>query len=102
MPAHAKKIFRIHLARRKVQPETFDLATLARDSEGFSGAEIEQAVVSALYEAHATAGPLSTEMVAAELRHTRPLSVTIGERIKLLLNFQFNERKLAAWQTNRK
>jgi SpoVK/Ycf46/Vps4 family AAA+-type ATPase len=82
--ATRKDIFRIHLARRKVQPEAFDLDALARDSEGCSGAEIEQALVSALYEAHASGGALSTEMVAAELRHTRPLSVTMGERIEEL------------------
>ena len=77
-------IFKIHLARRKVQLEGFDFEALARDSEGFSGAEIEQALVSALYEAHASGNKLSTEMIAAELRHTRPLSVTMGERIEEL------------------
>jgi SpoVK/Ycf46/Vps4 family AAA+-type ATPase len=82
--ATRKDIFRIHLVRRKVQPETFDLDALARDSEGFSGAEIEQALVSALYEAHASSSALSTELVTAELHHTRPLSVTMGERIEEL------------------
>jgi len=82
--ATRKDILRIHLTRRKVQPDTFDLDALARDSEGFSGAEIEQALVSALYEAHASGSTLSTELVAAELRHTRPLSVTMGERIEEL------------------
>jgi SpoVK/Ycf46/Vps4 family AAA+-type ATPase len=77
-------IFKIHLARRKVQADGFDLEALARDSEGFSGAEIEQALVSALYEAHASGNKLSTEVIAAELRHTRPLSVTMGEQIETL------------------
>jgi SpoVK/Ycf46/Vps4 family AAA+-type ATPase len=75
------EIFRIHLSRRKLDPEKFDLPPLVELSEGFSGAEIEQAVVSGLYEAHALDKPLDTQTVADELRRTRPLSVTMAERI---------------------
>jgi SpoVK/Ycf46/Vps4 family AAA+-type ATPase len=77
-------IFRIHLARRKLLPESFDVDALARQSEGFSGAEIEQTVVSALYEGHAAQAPVTTDMVAQELRRTRPLSVTMAERVEEL------------------
>ena len=45
------EIFALHLARRKLDPASFDLPALATASEGFSGAEIEQAIVSALYDA---------------------------------------------------
>ena len=76
-----KDIFRIHLARRKLPPESFDLDTLTRQSEGFSGAEIEQAIVSALYEGHAAKAPVTTDIVAEELHRTRPLSVTMAERV---------------------
>lgn len=79
-----KDIFRIHLVRRKVAVDAFDLDKLAGQSEGFSGAEIEQAVVSGLYEAHASGGKLTTELVIEELRRTRPLSVTMAERIEEL------------------
>ncbi|HMK73460.1 MAG TPA: AAA family ATPase, partial [Myxococcaceae bacterium] len=48
-----RDIFRIHLQRRHRKPEAFDLDRLAGMAEGFSGAEIEQAVVSALYDAFA-------------------------------------------------
>jgi SpoVK/Ycf46/Vps4 family AAA+-type ATPase len=75
------EIFRIHLGRRKLDPDKFDLQRLVELSEGFSGAEIEQAVVSALYEAHALDRPLDTQTVADELARTRPLSVTMAERI---------------------
>jgi ATP-dependent Zn protease len=46
-------VFELHLRKRGLQPETFDIATLAASADGFSGAEIEQAVVAALYAAHA-------------------------------------------------
>jgi AAA+ superfamily predicted ATPase len=76
-----KEILRIHLTQRKASADEFDLEALAQQCDGFSGAEIEQALVSALYEAHASNAPLSTALIAVELRRTRPLSVTLGEHI---------------------
>jgi SpoVK/Ycf46/Vps4 family AAA+-type ATPase len=77
-------LFRIHLKRRGNDPARFDLATAVIASEGFSGAEIEQAIVSALYAAFAAGSPLSTELLLAELTHTRPLSHTMAEKIDAL------------------
>ncbi|MCX7890813.1 MAG: AAA family ATPase [Burkholderiales bacterium] len=82
-PARAE-VFRIHLARRKLDPAAFDLAALAALTEGFSGAEVEQAIVAALYEAHAAGRPIDTALVAAEVARTRPLSVTMAERMAAL------------------
>jgi SpoVK/Ycf46/Vps4 family AAA+-type ATPase len=76
-----EEIFRIHLRRRKLAPEAFDVPALGARSEGFSGAEIEQAVVAAAYEAHAAKRPLDTALVAEELARTRPLSVVMAERV---------------------
>lgn len=76
-----ERIFAIHLTKRKRDPAAFDLAALARASEGFSGAEIEQAVVAALYEAHALKEPLATKLILDELGSTRPLSVMRAEEI---------------------
>lgn len=76
-----REIFRIHLSRRKLAADAFDFDALTNDSDGFSGAEIEQAVVSALYEAHATGSSLTSALISDELRRTRPLSVTMAERI---------------------
>lgn len=78
------EILRIHLERRKQAPDKFDLAALVAGSAGFSGAEIEQAVVAALYEAHAAGAPLGTELVLAEMKKTRPLSVVMAEKIAWL------------------
>jgi SpoVK/Ycf46/Vps4 family AAA+-type ATPase len=79
-----REIFRIHLRRRGHDPSTFDLDALGDASEGFTGAEIEQAVVAALYTAFSGAACLSTELVAAEIRSTRPLSVVRSEYIAAL------------------
>ena len=78
------EIFAIHLARRELRAEGFDLDGLAAAADGFSGAEIEQAVVSALYEAHAQKQPLDQALLLAEVGRTRPLSVVMAERVAAL------------------
>lgn len=78
------KIFDIHLQRQKVDVTSFDFAKLITESEGFSGAEIEQAVVSAFYTAHAQDTELDQALLLAELRKTQPLSVVMSEQIDYL------------------
>jgi ATPase family protein associated with various cellular activities (AAA) len=80
-PEERGQIFSIHLKKRHRDPAAFDLDLLARVSEGFSGAEIEQALVSALYAAFASSGDLTTELVLRELQTTRPLSVVRAEEV---------------------
>jgi SpoVK/Ycf46/Vps4 family AAA+-type ATPase len=75
------RIFAIHLSSREQALQNFDIERLAVASSGFSGAEIEQAIVSALYAAHATREPLSTGHILDEIARTRPLSVVMAERI---------------------
>jgi SpoVK/Ycf46/Vps4 family AAA+-type ATPase len=77
-------IAEIHLKNRGQQVDLFDLAQIATATEGFSGAEIEQAIVSALYAAHAQKNSLATAHVLAEIVRTRPLSVVMAEKIELL------------------
>ena len=78
------QVFELHLRKRTLPPESFDLAALAADAEGFSGAEIEQAVVAALYAAHAEQRTLDTALLLQELRNTRPLSVLMAEQVAAL------------------
>ncbi|HSN68404.1 MAG TPA: AAA family ATPase, partial [Thermoanaerobaculia bacterium] len=81
LPDEAERadIFRIHLRLRNQKPETFDVARAASASEGFSGAEIEQAVIGSLYRAlHAKRAP-STELLLQEIAGTVPLSVSRRE-----------------------
>jgi len=79
-----QEIFRIHFNKRDVTPENFDLSRLAKISDGFSGAEIEQAIVSALYAAHAENTPLKQTQVLEELLSTKPLSVVMAEKVEKL------------------
>jgi len=72
----------IHLKRRKLDPVDFDLSALSAATEGFSGAEIEQAIVASMYEAHAHKVPLSTRHILDEISRTRPLSVMMAEKVE--------------------
>ena len=86
-----KEIFTIHLTKRTRDPLHFDLDALAEASDGFSGAEIEQAVVSGLYTAFSGSSDVTTAILVDELRATRPLSVTRREDIA----------ELRAWAADR-
>ena len=79
-----KEIFSIHLRRRNQSPSAFDLDALATASEGFSGAEIEQAIVSALYTAQSSDTKISTSLIEEEVERTQPLSVVMSEKIDYL------------------
>ncbi len=77
-------IFAIHLRRRGRDVRDFDISELAHEAAGFSGAEIEQAVVAGLYQAFETRGALTQAHVLAALAETRPLSATMREDIARL------------------
>ena len=77
-------IFGIHLHRRNFDKTRFDLTRLAEATNGFSGAEIEQSVVSAMYAAHAQQSELNNTHITQEIKQTKPLSVVMSERIDAL------------------
>jgi ATPase family associated with various cellular activities (AAA) len=74
-------ILAVHLRRRGRSPERYALADLAARMDGFSGAEIEQVVLSALYTAFAHGQELSDLHLTEEIGRTVPLSVTMAEPI---------------------
>ncbi|HTL17859.1 MAG TPA: AAA family ATPase [Patescibacteria group bacterium] len=80
-PEERAQIFRIHLAKRGRKWEDFDLTSLVSGSHDFSGAEIEAAIVSALYDAFYAKEELSTRYVLAALSETVPLARTMAENI---------------------
>ncbi|MHC4397056.1 MAG: AAA family ATPase [Planctomycetota bacterium] len=82
-----KKIFEIHIKKRKRDAAKFDLDALAEASDGYSGAEIEQAVISALHEAYATKADLTTDRILSVLKASPPLSVTMAEKVQALLDW---------------
>ncbi|MDH5327446.1 MAG: AAA family ATPase [Gammaproteobacteria bacterium] len=75
-------IFAIHLRKRNQDPARYDLAMLAANAQGFSGAEIEQAIVAATYAAHTRRSPMQTQDIIHELKNTHPLSVVMSEKIQ--------------------
>ena len=75
------EIFRIHLAKRGHDAGGFDIDALAQGTGGFSGAEIEQVVVAALFSAFSAEAPLTQEGLRAEVEGTVPLAVTMAEKV---------------------
>ena len=79
-----RSIFTIHLTLRKQDPARFDLDRLAAATEGFSGAEIEQAVISSLYRTLQKKQPLTDDAIIEAVRSTLPLSVSRAEDIEAI------------------
>jgi len=75
-------ILQIHFRKRSLDPTHFDLPALVKATDGFSGSEIEQAIVSAMYSARAKREELTQEELIAEIQATRPLSVVMSEKVQ--------------------
>lgn len=80
-PENRREILLIHLQKRGLEPADFDIPALVAATEGFSGSEIEQAVVSGMYSAYARRHFLTQEDFLAEIHATRPLSVVMSEKV---------------------
>lgn len=83
-PDEREEIFRIHLSKRGRNPEQFDIKCLAEISRDFSGAEIEEAIISALYDSFYARNDLTSEGIQEALRQTVPLAKTMDEQISRL------------------
>jgi ATP-dependent 26S proteasome regulatory subunit len=82
--AERQEVFRIHLEKRRRDPSKLDLPMLARLSDGFSGAEIEEAIISGLFDAFSRSADLDTEILRVALAETVPLSKTMSEELNRL------------------
>jgi SpoVK/Ycf46/Vps4 family AAA+-type ATPase len=80
-------IIRIHLAKRGLVPADFDVPGLAAASEGFSGSEIEQGIISALYSASGANEKIASRHVLEQFKLTRPLSVIKAEAVDFMRNW---------------
>jgi SpoVK/Ycf46/Vps4 family AAA+-type ATPase len=78
------EVLRIHAAKRGIALDPARLNALAQACDGFAGAEIEQAVVAALYSAHAQRTEPNAQLLAAEIAATRPLAVVMAEKVAAL------------------
>jgi SpoVK/Ycf46/Vps4 family AAA+-type ATPase len=77
-------ILAIHARKRAVSLTPQEVLALAKRSAGFSGAELEQAIVAALYSARAQGHAVTAVSIAQELQATRPLSVVMAEKVEAL------------------
>ncbi|MEM8720595.1 MAG: AAA family ATPase [Cyanobacteria bacterium P01_G01_bin.39] len=77
-------IFRIHLGKRRSEINRFDLDQLTKVSDGFSGAEIEQAIIAAMYDAFAQDREFTQLDIIAAIKATLPLSRTMTEQVTAL------------------
>lgn len=91
-----KEIFRIHLSKRRREIERFDIDQLATICDGFSGAEIEQAIIAAMYEAFAQGREFTQLDIIAASRATLPLSKTMTEQVTALREWARNRARPAA------
>jgi SpoVK/Ycf46/Vps4 family AAA+-type ATPase len=83
-PAERKQVLAIQLTKRKRNPAEFDLERVAAAAKGYSGAEIDAAVQTALYVAYSDKNPLTTQSLVEALAQTVPLSTTRAEEIEAL------------------
>jgi hypothetical protein len=83
-PPNRDEILRIHLVKRRLSPAQFDMKALVAATNGFSGSEIEQAIVSATYTARAEGRDVAQEDLITEIKQTRPLSVVMAENVEAL------------------
>ena len=91
-----KDIFQIHLQKRRRDIERFDLEQLTKVCDGFSGAEIEQGLVSAMYEAFAQGREFTQLDIIAAIRATLPLSKTMSEQVTALRDWARQRARPAA------
>lgn len=89
-------IFRIHLSKRRRDIERFNLEQLANVCEGFSGAEIEQALIAAMYEAFAQEREFTELDIIAACKATSPLSKTMVEQVSALRDWARDRARPAA------
>ena len=91
-----QQIFTIHLKKRRRDIDRFDIEQLAKISEGFSGAEIEQGLIAAMYEAFAQDREFTQLDIIAAIKATLPLSRTMTEQVTALRDWARQRARPAA------
>jgi SpoVK/Ycf46/Vps4 family AAA+-type ATPase len=81
------EIFNVHLSKRNRNPMDFDLEKLVGEADGFSGAEIEQVIIAALFDSFHKGVEMDTDIISNSIRKTIPLSVSMSESITRLRNW---------------
>jgi ATP-dependent 26S proteasome regulatory subunit len=95
-PNEREDIFTIHLGKRRSEITRFDLEQLAKVSDGFSGAEIEQAIIAAMYDAFAQDREFTQLDIIAAIKATLPLSRTMTEQVSALRDWARQRARTAS------
>ncbi len=82
-----EEIFTVHIRKRGRVTQDYDIARLARESEGYVGAEIEQAIIEAMYVGFNASREFATEDISAALKRQVPLSRSQREIVEALRNW---------------
>jgi SpoVK/Ycf46/Vps4 family AAA+-type ATPase len=90
-----KEVIQIHLRKRQRDPAHFQVTSLARLAKDFSGAEIEEAINSALYDAFHGETELTTDHIATAIAQTVPLAQTMDDQIKQLRSWAQGRARMA-------
>ncbi len=85
-----REIIRIHLVRNGVDPDSIDIERLLYSTEGWSGAEVEQAIIAARIDAHQDKQPMNLDHLRTHTRRMVPLSRTMAEQIKAIRSWSHN------------
>lgn len=96
IPEERQEIFKIHLSKRHRDLERFDIEQLAKVADGFSGAEIEQALIAAMYDAFAQEREFTQLDIIAAIKSTLPLSRTMTEQVTALRDWARQRARPAA------
>jgi ATP-dependent 26S proteasome regulatory subunit len=95
------EILDIHLRRKGRDPERFDLLAVAEETERWSGAELEQLIISALFLSFSADRELAQEDLVRVARETVPLAVTMDDRLKELREWARPRARPASVDTRR-
>jgi hypothetical protein len=95
-----EEIYRIHLSRQRIDSGALDITLLAGSTRGFSGAEIEQTVATALFEALSERRPVVQQDLMAAISRTVPISVTMADQIKKIEAWAFKRAVPASGKYN--
>ena len=92
-----KEIFAVHLKKRNRMPQHFELDRLASESDGYVGAELEQAIIDAMYLAfNEGEREITTDDISACLKRQAPLSISQKETVQALRNWLLEGRAQSA------
>ncbi len=95
------EILAIHLRKRGREPEDFQLYSVAELTEKYSGAELEQLVIAAMFYAFSHERQVTTQDLLRQARETVPLAVTMDEQVKALKEWSRYRTRPAAYDTRR-